>query len=476
MKNFFLKITLFAVVAAALVAAIIWGTENSRLWQKNQGLRAAVMTLIQEKADLEKKLSTDQPATPVPAEAGRYANAQLRQSNQALGQLLATLEKEKRDLEKKVVQAAKPKPEDRATLLPRIERQTSVLRGLPFKNPVTYKNIGRDELKKFLSKKMEEQYSSQEMRDYGRTLETLGLIPEGTDLMESILGLYDEQVAAFYVPEERALYTFKDSTLANNLDQVTMAHELTHALQDQNFDLTTFPLKIKDNDDLALATSALVEGDATLLMAEYYGEHLDVRNMLSDVLAGMTGQKTAKFQSVPPFFREMLLFPYQQGTEFATAVFAAGGTEALNAAFKKPPVSTREILHPEKFIRNRRDPVKPVVTGTMPADWHRIGDNVLGEFGLRSLLSQYVGVFEAQRTAEGWDGDRFHVYSRGTNGPCVLLWETAWETPADAAEFVNTYKLVVQKRGVVADIRQNGTAVSIRQAKDQALLAAGQKP
>src|SRR5437764_876308 len=107
------------------------------------------------------------------------------------------LEQDRRELQARNVPKAEEQPNTRTD----IEQQTASLRGLSFKRPVTYKSIGREELRKVLEGKLSEIYNPQELRDYGRTLETLGLIPEGTDLREAILGLYDEQVAAFYVPE-----------------------------------------------------------------------------------------------------------------------------------------------------------------------------------------------------------------------------------------------------------------------------------
>src|SRR5207244_1635245 len=101
-------------------------------------------------------------------------------------------------------------------------------------------------------------------------LAALGLVPEGTDVLGVLISLYDEQVGAFYEPEEKALYTFKDLSWTSGLDKMLLSHELTHALQDQSFDLTKFALKVKDNDDLALATAALIEGDATLEMTLWY--------------------------------------------------------------------------------------------------------------------------------------------------------------------------------------------------------------
>lgn len=395
-----------------------------------------------------------------------WQNAGLRRQVADLQETRRLLEQEQHALRQPT--AAAEKPEDRAATLRTIESQTSQLRGLPFKKPVTYKSIGRDELKKYLQGKIAEQYNSQEMRDYGRSLETLGLLPAGTDLMEAILAMYDEQVAAFYVPEERALYTFKEKNFDGNIDKITLAHELTHALQDQNYDLVKFPLKAKDNDDLALAASSLVEGDATLLMAQFYGEYLDPRNMIGDLLGAVMGQKTAHLSAAPAFLRDSLLFPYQQGTEFATALFAAGGTEKLHEAFLNPPQSTKEILHPEKFLRDRQAPEKIELPSRTKAGWRLIGNNVVGEFGLRSMFGEQVGVFEAQRAAQGWNGDRYHVYERGTNGPCVLVWSTAWETEADATEFVSAYTRLAGKRGVYTQLAPAGRHVTVHQAGTKA--------
>ena len=397
--------------------------------------------------------------------------AEITRENRALRDTVAQLESERRELQQKDAARARAlKPEEQADVRRQIEQQTSELRGLSFEQPVTYKMIERNELPRILQQKVREVYSPQELRDYSRALATLGLVPEGTDLQDVIVGLYDEQVAAFYVPEEHTLYTFKDAAFSGNLDRVTLAHELTHVLQDQNFDLTNFPLKVKDNDDLALATSALIEGDATVLMTQYYAQHLDTGNVLGDLLGGVMGQNTAKFQAAPAYLREMMLFPYEQGAEFATAVLLSGGTGALNEAFRHPPTCTKQILHPEEFLHNRREPEAIELEQPDPKDWKLIGNNVLGEFGIRSLLEQYGDAFQAERAAQGWDGDRYHVYERGTNGPTLLLWTTAWDTEQDAKEFETAYNQVVQRRGVSAQVQRDGDRVSIRQSKDPETL------
>lgn len=362
-----------------------------------------------------------------------------------------------------------PKPEEQAKLRRQVEEQTSEIRGLPFKHPVDYKMIARNELRALLVGKVKEQYSEQEIRDYSRSLAALGLVPEGTDLMEAIVSLYDEQVAAFYLPEERALYTFKDMAWTTGLDKMLLSHELTHALQDQNFDLTTFALKTKDNDDLALANAALIEGDATLEMTLWYAQHTDPGHILGDV-AAMLKQNVTKLREAPPYLREMLLFPYQEGQTFVMTLYRDGGTAALDAAFRKPPRSTQQILHPEKFLTERHDPVAVEVPPVESPGWRLIGNNVLGEFGIRSLLGRELSAWEAQLVAQGWRGDRYHAYEQGKAGPTAVVWVTIWNDEQGAGEFEDAYNRLDKKREatvrMTSRVRRDGAQVTIQRSAD----------
>jgi hypothetical protein len=395
-----------------------------------------------------------------------WRSFELRRERDGLRGEIAQLEQERRDLQNKVTSAQRPaKPEQQIDERQRIEQQTSELRGLPFKTPVKYKMIDRADLRRVLVQKVKEQYGEQELRDYGRTLAAFGLVPDGADLLHIIVSLYDEQVAAFYDPDERALYTFNDLVLSSNLDKMLLSHELTHALQDQNFDLQKFPLKVKDNDDLVLATSSLLEGDATVLMTRWYVENIDPGKMLGDIGA-MLGQNTTKLREAPPYMREMLLFPYTQGQQFAMTLFTSGGTEALDAAFRNPPTCTKDILHPDEFLRKRARPERIEVPDLESKDWRLIGNNVLGEFGTRFVLQEELGVFEATMLADNWNGDRYHVYEHGTNGPTGLVWVTAWNDEQHATDFEDTYRKAAAKRGIPVKIIWGGKRVTIRQSSD----------
>ncbi len=403
-----------------------------------------------------------------------WENFRLRQNVAELRGEIAQLEQQRRDLQRQVTSTERgPKPEEKTVDRQQIEQETSELRGLTFKNPVNYKIIDRKELRAVLAEKVKEQYTEQQLRDYSRSLAAFGLIPEDTDLLKVLVSLYGEQVAAFYIPEERALYTFKDLVFSSNIDKMLLSHELTHALQDQNFDLQKFPLKIKDNDDLALATAALVEGDATVLMTRWYVENIDPSKMLGD-LGAMFGQDTTKLRAAPAFLREMLVFPYQQGQSFAMSLYVAGGTAAIDAAFRNPPTCTKDILHPELFLKQRATPEHMEPPPFESKDWRLIGSNDLGEFGTGFLLKQGMGAYDAQVLAQGWNGDRYHVYKHGTNGPTALVWATAWEDEQQAGEFADAYKKVEDARGgaFAANLRihRDGKHVTIVQSSEPSFL------
>ncbi len=399
---------------------------------------------------------------------------ELRRQNAALRDTVTLLEEERRDL---VRQAAAPfaeKPEQRAELRQEIERQTSELRGLAFRKPVNYKMISRSELRDVLIQQVREQYSEEEARAYSRCFEALGVIPPGTDLMKLYISLYDEQVGAFYIPQERALYTFKDMSLSAGMDRMILAHELTHALQDQHYDLTTLPLHVKDNDDLALATSALLEGDAMALMTQYYALTAAQGGMLKDLLAMLTGQKTEKLQAAPTFLRELMLFPYREGQKFVFALQMQAGDQALEKVFRDPPVSTEQILHPEKYL-GARDAPKPVTLPVIASDtWQLIGNNVLGELGIRAMLATKLRFTEAQAAAAGWGGDRYQVYERSPGGPLGLIWQTVWDDEQEAQEFAEMYRQFAAKRGVKAQVTQTGAQVRVVQGDDDAFFSLAQ--
>lgn len=323
-----------------------------------------------------------------------------------------------------------------------VERAVEAIRGLEFKQPVNYEVLDRTQLKATLSRKLTELYSEEEFQNLTAAFVRLGLLPEGYPLREKYLDLLGEQVAAFFDQHTHKLYMFADASLDNAQNRVVLAHELTHALQDQHFGLKRLPLESKTNDDRAIAASALCEGDATLVMSEYMLKNLSLASLKDNLSAAMT-QNMEQLAKAPRFLREMLIFPYLRGQEFCSALYARGGYAAVTVAYEQPPSSSAQILHPEKYLAQpREEPVQIEWAKTDAYGKKPIADNTLGEMGIRVLLSEWGDAAVAEKAAAGWRGDRYLCFDKGD----ALVWRSVWETPEEAGEFAAAMKAALAKR------------------------------
>lgn len=333
-----------------------------------------------------------------------------------------------------------------AEILPHIEETMSKIRGLPLRRPVVYRPMARRSLRAFIAARIRSQYRGEELRDYQTALVRMRLLPDGINLPGMVSELLSEQVAAFYDLENHELRTFEKLNLNRNVERMIVAHEVIHALQDQNFDLAALALDRKDNDDLALASAALVEGDANYHMGIYLRVHFRMRDFLGD-LRFLFSQQADTLLAAPVYLRETLLFPYQEGQRFVAELCARGGIAALNKAFAQPPQSTEQVLHPEKYLSGDDAP-KPVDVRLTPApSWRWLHENTVGELGIRAHLTPLLGAERAARAAEGWGGDRYVVYETQTPADgWVLVWKTVWDTPADAREFFDAMEAAFRDR------------------------------
>ncbi|GEM_PF-454554 len=342
------------------------------------------------------------------------------------------------------------------------------LRKLPFRRPVQARLMNRRQVRQYLEREFRKEYTPQELYFFDRSLKALGAAPRQLDLVELTKQLLSEEVGGFYNSRDRLLVLVVETQqeqkkpkgfLARLLQndepfdkddaKTTLAHELTHALQDQHFDLKGWDQRIPDDDDdMSLAFDALVEGDATLLMlqemARLEGESTEKVLQTSPFRADLTFGLLIPFlglaggpayKKAPPLMRQGLVFPYHKGLVFVLHQTRRGGWKAVNKCFAAPPLSTEQVLHPEKYRGPRRDvPVKiilPQNIAAVPKGWRELGRNVLGEFQLLVLLGRTPAAHQA---AAGWDGDRYVVWEHA-DGRLGLLLATHWDTAADAQEF-----------------------------------------
>ncbi len=320
-----------------------------------------------------------------------------------------------------------------------IEFQVEAIRGLEMSDPLTQTVKSRAEFGRYMAAELAEDYPPEEVEVDTRVLAILDLIPEDMDLQQVLLDLYSTQVLGLYDDEDNSFIVVNEGEF-DLLDRVTYAHEYVHGLQDEHFDLTTFIDDERMHDDQALARLALVEGDATLAMSEYFiaqASQASPEELRALIEATPEGQDV--LEATPAILRATMEFPYAYGTEFVSTV-AAGDWARVDALFSDPPQSTEQILHPEKYLERDEPQILslPPLTTTLGAEWQKIEDNTLGEFQMGVYLDEGLDTETAAAASAGWDGDRYAVYVR--DGDALLALVIAWDSDADQEEFAGAYE------------------------------------
>ena len=354
-----------------------------------------------------------------------------------------------------------------ARLVPAVERNT----GLRFKQQPRVEVRSSAEVRKFVEQGFRESRAARDLAGYEAAYKLFGLVPPALDLRKILLDLLEEQVAGFYDPKTKTLYVVS-STPSGVLD-VTVAHELVHALQDQYVDLDSLREADVDND-VATAAQAAVEGHATyvsLLGVAKPDEIADVPGGWGAIAAGIRDQSTADdaLGSAPTAIREGLIFPYAAGLPFVAASYQAHPGAGLILA---PPRSTEQVLHPAAYGQAEDRPTRVELPAVQGATVRY--QNTLGEFETRLVLGEGLrDTAAAARGAAGWDGDRYAVLDVGGGGTGIV-WATVWDSPAEAAEFRELLVASVARRyrvpvdSVAAGVaRPAGRAIDVRAATAQ---------
>ena len=348
-----------------------------------------------------------------------------------------------------------------------IEEQVLEIRGLTAKSPVTPKVLDDAGIKKFTEDSFKKDNPPELIAANERMLKTMGLLDRDASLTDLYVELLGSQVAGLYSPDDKQLYVVSKSGVLGPGEKTTFAHEYTHALQDQNFDLSGMDLDQVGEGDRAIARLSLIEGDATLVMSYWQIANLSQAELLELLGQGLDPEATRILEEMPSILRESLLFPYSTGLTFTQRLQGTGGWQAVNAAFAKPPASTEQVIHPEKY-----DAGEVPVTVDLPDDLAaRLGDgwsvgleDTLGEFQLSIWLSDAGGgtLSGATEAAAGWGGDRTAVLT-GPDGATAVVIATKWDTAADATEFATHARLVVGGLADPGDVvaLADGTSVTV---------------
>lgn len=334
-----------------------------------------------------------------------------------------------------------------------IEGQVEKIRGLLASQRVDRETIDEPTLRAMLA----DQFEKDNPPDYEAANETLykalGLIPGDADLKQMSLDLLGSGVAGFYDDDARKMYVVSRSGEVGGAEKITYAHEFTHALQDQHFTVFKDQKDVRDRSDWFLARQAVFEGDATVLMALWAFQNLTPEELAQATAADPTAQAT--LDKMPAILRESLLYPYTTGALFVQQAQLSGGWNGVDDLYARLPVSTEQILHPEKYAADE----KPVDV-QLPADLaKRLGTgwsvpllDTFGEFQLGIWLREGgVAADAATAAAAGWGGDRLAVIN-GPDGAWAVAMHTVWDSPADAAEFEAAATTAIGKAAGVAQV------------------------
>lgn len=304
----------------------------------------------------------------------------------------------------------------------RITDEMSVLRELDLLEPLDIDVQSRTELQEWLAGELDSYPEHEQVVDE-RILVVFGLIEPGTDVGDLEADILGEQIAGFYDPETQAMVVVvaDDSEELSANDELTFAHEVVHALQDQHFDLMDVQGDLEAiADDEYLALKSLIEGDATVGQVLYLLEYPELLGAVEDELAEY---ESPSLDAAPLFYAETLLFPYDQGATFVAEIYGQGGWQAVDAMYSNPPVSSEQILHPEKYL-DGEEPVDVSIddpTSALGDGWEVLDDNVMGEF-LTDVFLRNGGATnsDARDASEGWGGDAYIVV--GNENETAFTW------------------------------------------------------
>ena len=330
----------------------------------------------------------------------------------------------------------------------------SALLDLPIKEPLKKSLRSKDEIRAYLIEADKEDKNDAQKYADDKSLEAFGLIPKNFPLDSFMLDVLTEQVAGLYDPKGKEFYIA--DWIPSDEQKDVMSHELTHALEDQSFNVDPWIKAARPNDDAELARDSVSEGTALAAMLDYSlrDEHLSVRE-IGDVSAlirpGAVEEmdKDSKLAKAPPVIRDSLLFPYLAGTSFSQAFLKAhSGWQDLHLIFENPPVSTQQIMEPEFYLKSV-GPAKvtlPGWKGVAPADWKLLEENVMGQFGVEEVLKQFLDADRAQVLSPAWNGDRYAVFEEPKTKNLKLVWIVALRTDDDAARYFGQYSEALEMK------------------------------
>ena len=269
---------------------------------------------------------------------------------------------------------------------------------------------------------------------------TLKLIGSDVNLLELLNSMYLQNIMGYYDTETREIYLISESNTITPSIELTLAHEYVHALQQQHFDIITLTKNVEGRTENESGLLALIEGDATYVELKYLDRYLEKKD--KQKLLQHTDTNPSDYD-MPVILEKIMLFPYSEGFSLVTHILSEGSLSQLNESYNQPPVTTEQVIHPNKYFAQETAPEieLPDVEIVLGKEWNILHEEVLGEFFLKAYLEIATNKSTADTSSDGWEGDKYQLLS-GPNGNTLLISLLRWESPKDTHEFLNALEKI----------------------------------
>jgi hypothetical protein len=351
-----------------------------------------------------------------------------------------------------------------------VMNEVEQLRGFDYAHPVVAQPVEQEEIAEDLVAYADIAYPRKQYERRSLAWDTIGVIPEGTSLRAAYENYGSTQVIGYYDTLTGEL-KFIGSQSPTPLEKITLAHELTHAIDDQRFGLERLDvLSAECRDERSAAAIAVVEGNATFFMFRWAERFLTPEQQVQVGIEA--AQQESSTEGIPPFVVRLQAWSYEQGLNFIAALESRGGLDAVDAAFEDMPVSTEQIIHPERYPNDTPTPVDiEDLSSELGEGWQDLDVMTIGEAWLALALGLRLDGSEAQEATAGWDGGIYRAWSDGQDAAVVL--STEWDGASDAEEFAATMQEWIDAGDDAARVLEHaGTSVTVVFASDAATLAA----
>ena len=325
------------------------------------------------------------------------------------------------------------------SLSSRAESNVVKLRQLELTGPIQTQLKTKDDLETITRGFYGRDYLRQQIFEAQELYKTLGMMSEDEELEDILLGIQLQQVFSLFDDESEQVYVISDASSIGPLEEIAYAGAYAQAILQQQFDIADLRRSARNRDfDALRAVDSLIGGEVAGVRNGY------VSTVLTQEQADVLRQPLAenKLLAAPTVVQKAALFPQREGVDFVAEIFGRDGWEGLAEVYANPPISTEQILHPEKYYDGeepRRAPVPNIADG-LGQGWVQIAANVMGEFLIRTYLEEHLDAIQAADAAEGWGGDRYALIS-GPAGERLVVSFVAWDTFQDSAEFFDAYQV-----------------------------------